>query len=283
MDISRRQFLERAGLIGLGATSLALLASACSSDSEESLDTGKLAVLRVSSDLYTTDKKQRLAFAIFEGSTIASVRQASVTLRSPSGQTQRYKDVQIRNKSIPKQGIFSVNALLNEPGAWQLYTSAGGKEIDLAFTVAEQSTAPGLGDDIPTVATPTTHAPLDASLLCTRFEGNCEFHDHSVPELLATSKPFIVLFATPARCQSAYCGPVLELTRSVAKDYDIDVAHIEIYKDETSPEFLDAVLGWKLPSEPWLFAVDGQGVVKARLDGAFDQSEIDESFALISS
>ena len=34
------------------------------------------------------------------------------------------------------------------------------------------------------------------------------------------------------------------------------------------------VAAWGLPSEPWLFAIDGNGVIKTRLDGAIAENEI---------
>ena len=85
-----------------------------------------------------------------------------------------------------------------------------------------------------------------------------------------------MLFATPARCTSQYCGPVLDSLLPLVETYQdrVDIVHVDIFKnlqtDETSP----TVTAWGLPSEPWLFGVDAAGVITARLDGAFGQDEM---------
>lgn len=257
------------------------LLSSCTSDKKDET-TGPLSILTVSSDPYATDLTQRFAFSIFESSSVASKGSLNVVLESPDGKIKEFTDVSVRDKGIPEQGIFSIPVTFTEPGIWNLSTTFEGEPLELAVKVAESATAPALGSACPDVNTPTQDNPLDAEILCTRFEGTCEFHTKSVPQLLATKKPFVVLFATPARCQTSYCGPVLELTRNVAKNFDLEVVHIEIYPDETSQDVLDAVKKWNLPSEPWLFGVKADGTIDSRIDGAFDQSEIEEAFEALS-
>ncbi len=35
------------------------------------------------------------------------------------------------------------------------------------------------------------------------------------------------------------------------------------------------MLEWKLPTEPWLFAVDREGKVAARIEGAYSATELE--------
>ena len=85
-----------------------------------------------------------------------------------------------------------------------------------------------------------------------------------------------MLFATPALCTSAYCGPVLEEMLDVMAPYQDRVAfvHVDIYKSLTNATPSPTVTAWKLPSEPWLYGVDGAGVVQSRLDTAFGKAEM---------
>ena len=84
------------------------------------------------------------------------------------------------------------------------------------------------------------------------------------------------MFATPARCQSRYCGPVLDQLIAVVPQYQdrITPIHVEIYKDLTSND-LDRHRTWLgVCGEPWIFAIDGTGKVTERLGGAFATDEI---------
>lgn len=285
MEISRRKFMRNSAkaAVGVGAiATIPLLASCSPASNKRSGNKKNLAMLRVSSDPYVSYKEsaeQRFAFSIFEGESIRATKDLDqIEFKSPSGRNEVIKNVKLREKGIKGQGIYSVSFTFFEAGNWKLTTSYDGTKLELPFVVAEKSTAPAIKSAAPISKTPTKSNPLDATVLCTAFEGECELHDHSIDELATTKKPYVVLFATPARCQTAYCGPVLDLTREVAKKSDIDVVHIEIYKNETSNETLDAVQKWNLPSEPWMFGVTADGKIDWRLDGAFDQSEIEELF-----
>lgn len=284
--IDRRNFLKSLGIGGAGIALAGspLLISACSSVKKADSGTEtELVALRVSSDLYKTDLKQRFAFSIFDqDSKVASEGKLDVEITSPTSKKQTFKDVEVREKGIPGQGIFSVMAVLDEVGNWEMKTKFKGKQLDLAFAVEQTNIAPALNKPCPTGPTPTEKNPLDATILCTRFDGDCGLHKTDVPSLLNSKKPFVVIFATPARCQTSYCGPVLDLTKEVAKNSDIKAIHIEIYKNETSNDVLDAVSEWGLQTEPWLFGINADGTINSRLDGAFDMSEIEEVFAQLS-
>ena len=43
----------------------------------------------------------------------------------------------------------------------------------------------------------------------------------------------------------------------------------------------EAVSAWGLPSEPWVFVMDGQGRVSSRFEGALGEGEIEEALAAV--
>jgi hypothetical protein len=93
-------------------------------------------------------------------------------------------------------------------------------------------------------------------------------------------RPVILLFATAALCRSRVCGPVVDVTEQVKAERgdEADFVHMEIYRNnETDQGFRPQVLQWKLPTEPWLFAVDRRGRVAARLEGAFSAGELERA------
>jgi len=54
--------------------------------------------------------------------------------------------------------------------------------------------------------------------------------------------------------------------------------HVEIYKDnDPANGFNRWVKEWHLPTEPFTFVVDRNGVIRARLEGAFSVSELERT------
>ena len=111
--------------------------------------------------------------------------------------------------------------------------------------------------------------------ICTRSPV-CSLHTKSLKTLIGQGRPVAVMFATPARCQTRYCGPVLDAMLPMVEKYSdrIDFVHVEIYRNNETTDVVPAVSAWGLGGEPWLFGIDSGGLVTARLDGAFDASEI---------
>jgi hypothetical protein len=78
---------------------------------------------------------------------------------------------------------------------------------------------------------------------------------------------------------------LLDIVKGVAPGHpDVDFVHIEIYTNLTDPEFAPipqnlspTVLadGWNLPSEPWVFVVDSNGIVQARFEGVISVEELE--------
>lgn len=283
-ELNRREFLKKLG-IGAGSIAIsgvALSLGACGGEGKDKkvAPTAKsVNTIRVSSDLYKSELPQRLAFAIYLGSELAHKEILEVKLIKPDGTSSIIKDVKPRTEGLKNQGVYSLEYEFKTAGNYELNTSYNGIKSSLALAVAETNSAPGIGTQCLDTISPTNAEPKDATILCTRFEGECGLHEHSISDLLKLNEPLIVMFATPARCQTAYCGPVLDLLKNEVSTNPINAVHIEIYKNETSDAPLDAVTQWNLPSEPWLFAINKDGKIVKRLDGAFDLSEIKEAIA----
>jgi hypothetical protein len=53
---------------------------------------------------------------------------------------------------------------------------------------------------------------------------------------------------------------------------------MEIYRDnDVEKGFRPQVVRWRLPTEPWLFAIDRRGRIAARLEGAFSVRELEQA------
>lgn len=155
----------------------------------------------------------------------------------------------------------------------------GGDHGEAAVDVVTpgESPHPVPGDEAVAVRTPTVDDPGGMAALCTA-DPDCGMHGTSLDQALASGTPTVLLFATPAYCQTAVCAPSvahLDEVRTSREGGDLAFVHMEIYTDEGTT-VADAVHEWGLPSEPWLYTIDGDGRVVERLDGPMVAAELTE-------
>jgi hypothetical protein len=171
-------------------------------------------------------------------------------------------------------GIHQVLLSLPDPGIVELAVVAGDRYglAALEVTDPQQAEAPVPGSAAIATATPTEAAPLGYEQICTE-DPPCGMHVDSLDALLTAGRPVLLLFATPAYCQTAVCSPAvanLERVRSSRDWGDVAFVHCEIYESEqalSEQRVGGPVTDWHLPTEPWLFAVDTDGAITERMDG----------------
>ncbi len=138
---------------------------------------------------------------------------------------------------------------------------------------------PAVGDKAPRIETPTVaSAGGDVKSIDTRVPPG-SMHEVNFADAYG-KRPILLLFATPALCQSRVCGPVVDIAEEVKASHKGDTAfiHMEIYnQNELEKGFRPQVAAYKLPTEPWAFAIDRKGKVAARLEGAYSEHELVEA------
>jgi hypothetical protein len=141
--------------------------------------------------------------------------------------------------------------------------------------------APRVGEQAPSLATPTVaDQPVEA--LTTDPDPDPRLYQLSLDALVDNGRPGVVIFATPAYCQTAACGPIVQNIKPVIDEYPgVDFLHIEVYTGLLESDFAPdiahlspALIAWSLPTEPWVFVVDESGVVTARFEGALGADEL---------
>ncbi len=183
------------------------------------------------------------------------------------------------------QNIYVTTVTTPTPGKyWILARPTGGREIQALgnVVVRAQAEAPEVGDRAIPSRNPTLAA--DAPVASVRAATTAEPPDlnllrTTVAASMAAKRPFVVTFATPLYCQTRTCGPVVQVVQSVARDWQskgVDFIHIEIYKGNDPSKGTNRwVDEWKLPTEPFTFVVDSNGVIRTRLEGAFSPAELE--------
>jgi hypothetical protein len=97
-------------------------------------------------------------------------------------------------------------------------------------------------------------------------------------------KPVVLLFATPALCQSRTCGPVVDIAEQVRAQNGKGVTFIqqEIYQDnDPGKPVRPQVARWRLPTEPWAFVIDRHGKIRSRFEGVFSVGELARAVAQV--
>jgi hypothetical protein len=110
-----------------------------------------------------------------------------------------------------------------------------------------------------------------------------QMHKVNFAEVLG-KKPIVLVFATPALCQSRVCGPVVDVAQQVADKFEprADFIHQEVYvENEISKGLRPQLKAFHLPTEPWTYLIGRDGVIKDRLSGAYGVDELEEAMQSI--
>ena len=199
-------------------------------------------------------------------------------------------------------GQYYLNTEFPQAGEWKAaFVTAKGDEpsetTQVSFEVHEDLPLINVGEAAPPSDTPTAaDVGGDLTKLSTDTEPDPRFYEISVADALAAHRPFVLVFATPAFCKSRTCGPALDRVKAGSKDAPDDVALINVepyqlaYTEGRLQPVLDAngqlqpvpsVSEWGLSSEPWVFTVGSDGIVKRSFNGMPSDQELKDAIAEI--
>lgn len=175
-------------------------------------------------------------------------------------------------------GLYKTEAVFDAPGVWTVSVAGetGAPLPATGFQVLDPTFAPNVGDAAPVAPIDTLATkPLDE--LTTDPNPDEDFYQLTLEEAFGSGRSTVVVFSTPAFCRTATCGPALDRVKEVKPEFpEVNFVHVEVYTGlqdpafEPTAEFLAPALGpeyWNLPTEPWVFVVDSNGVVTARFEG----------------
>lgn len=177
--------------------------------------------------------------------------------------------------------FYVVNAPFDTAGMWGVEAQvtpengAAPVTIQVPITVRTESQSPSIGAVPPASRHDTAATNSNAESLCSRSPA-CSLHDKVIADVLGTGRPLVVMFSTPAFCETRFCGPVLEvlLVQEPAYRDRVDFIHIEIWEDFQLQRERAAVREWNLPGEPYTFFMNGEGAVVGKLEAVFSEEEL---------
>ena len=181
------------------------------------------------------------------------------------------KSVYVADLRFRRPGRYEVLGVVRLDDRFVMATPAGGP-----LKVTANGKVPKVGERAPKISTPTKASVAgNISSIDTRVPPST-MHDEDFADVLG-KKPVVLLFATPALCQSRVCGPVVDIAEQVKARAARGAAfiHQEIYRDnEVEKGLRPQVLKWNLQSEPWLFVIDRNGRIRSRIEGPFSVNEL---------
>lgn len=132
------------------------------------------------------------------------------------------------------------------------------------------------GQKAPDIKTPTAEeVGGDLSKIDTR-QPPSSMHDVSLDQVLG-KKPVVLVFATPALCQSRVCGPTVDVAEQVKAEVGDGVAfiHNEVYNEnDPNKGIRSQLIDFGLQSEPWIFLIGKDGKVRQRFEGPVGVDEL---------
>ena len=198
------------------------------------------------------------------------------------------------------RGDYVANTEFPTAGQWKavFVTQAPNKPaeaIGVGFDVLDKASTVGVGQPAPATSNPTA-ADVDGNLAMISSDAHPDpaLYQTTVADALTAHKPFVLVFATPAFCTSAQCGPTLDRVKAAAAAAPKDVAFINVepyklaYADgklqpvldtQGQLQTVDASNQWGLVSEPWIFTVGADGIVKGSFEGVVGDGELTAAIA----
>jgi hypothetical protein len=304
--LSRRRFLLGGAALG-GTAALGLLAPSCSGGADD----GRVILVHLfsSNKVIAAGQPQRIPFAAVDSGELDLADGAEVPVRvlldgevieqaTVAGLVVNHDhvspDIDPDHQHADLLRYYPLRVTLPVPAVYDIEVDFGdGRTGQLpvqAFPL-DEITVVLAGQQLPSLKTPTFADPAGVSPICTRAPEPCPFHDTTVAEALEAGSPLALLVATPALCQTAYCGPVLDTLIDETGDFPtVTPIHLEFYAnaDEVAGDYNDdrlrvapQVEALGLQFEPSLILVDRSGTIVDRIDNLFDPSELRAGLATI--
>ncbi len=210
-------------------------------------------------------------------------------------------------------GVYKANVDFDETGAWGVeITGNKGDRVIGPFTLPIEVLPPeqvlGVADPAPRTRQQIASDVADIRDI-ESMQPSDPFHDTTIADAVVSGRSSVILFGTPAFCETMTCGPVMQTVMLPLYEEYKDKAtfiHVEPYRLEElrsgraicavpafNAEFARQGLGeggecpkaseqelqaagesWNLTTEPILFVVDAGGNIAGRFEGVISRDEV---------
>jgi hypothetical protein len=282
----------------LAAISVLALVVACSG--APSAGTPLPATPQFSAVIATTDHAvgpNRIVFGVIDRDgmpvrgEVVQVRIRYLPPGQPPGEAGSWVPADFIPWPVGPQGVFKTTLSFDTPGFWQMevgFSAPDGADASAVSTVEvkSESATPGLDQPAPPSVTPVGDQVDDLATITSSPVPDPDLYRLSIHEALQEAKPLVVAFATPAFCVTAVCGPQVAVLSQLKDRFPerANFIHVEAFENphlitggRPAGGFAPAVTEWNLPTEPWTFVVNSEGMVHAKFEAFTTLEELQAS------
>lgn len=263
--------------------------------------TGPLQVVPISTQLWVGQSD--LLLQLFDERSMPIVEpdaRATLVLVGPDGTTRGSLTPVVRRFVASGRELYVARVYLDQAGAWRadltIERGSGTLSGSADLVVRSDDGTPALGSLVPDVATPTMR---DARNLLRSISSDPDpvpqFYTASVSELLAAGLPFVLVFDSNVFRPNEACGGALAIIHEVYPEFpSLAVVHAEPWitsyqtgmltlEPPDGPAVLTpAAQAYGVTEPPWVFVVDRDGRLRAKLSGVVGTDELRAAMAAVS-
>lgn len=293
----------RNSLLMAGSALLTVLLVACSGGTDEPVTNDQAApddvFLFVNfSDVAPGENRLPFALRMADGGKI-DVAPQDVTLTyglRDSGVVQTAPTAVFRQWPVGG-GVFTTTGTYDRAGIWDFSVAVANQNgttstASATRLVKDVASTPAVGSPAPVVATKTGSTIGELLQITSDANPVPEMYAVSLDDALAAGNPVVVTFSTPAWCTTQTCGPQVNTVDEVRQNHIDEAAfiHVELFdnpdemRQSGDPQVgreSPAVEPWNLPSEPWTFVIDSDGLISAKFEAYTTADELEEALAVV--
>ena len=187
------------------------------------------------------------------------------------------------------RGMYAGDLEFDRAGTWRVEIEVVAQDgfpavAELIVEVRESTSAPNVGEPAIRSVTRTLEDVESLAELSTGSKQDEDLYRTTLAAAIDSGMPTVVVFASPAFCTNAVCGPQVEVLKELKDLYkdEANFVHVDFYDnpheiqgDLDRARISTAVTEWSLPSIEWTFVIDGSGTVTARFEGFATLSEVE--------
>jgi hypothetical protein len=188
----------------------------------------------------------------------------------------------VHSEATDVRGLYVTQVTFERHGPWGLEVLArqGDGPVAMArfnITVLAAPRTPAPGTPAPRSHNLIASDVQDLRQIDTSDPPDPRLHQVRIADAIVQGKSQVIVFATPKFCTSRVCGPVVDIVRTLLPTYGDRVVftHQEIWQNAAAHKFFPTVVEWNLQTEPWIFVVDGKGIIRAKFEGLTTAREIE--------
>ena len=250
-----------------------------------------LAVVANAPGTFAVGEPQRLMVGLVDDETadfLASPDLAATAVLTSPDEQDTEVDAEFMWTVPDVVGLYLVRTTFDQEGTWwvRLRPEGLGPTHQAAFTVS-RPTASRASGTLPPRSRPAPCADHSIEEISSDDDPDPDFYQMSLDDAFGQRTSDCGRLRHPGILREPDLRADAGSGQGVAPGHpDANFLHVEIYEnlDATSADDLiivPAVMAWGLPSEPWVFVIDAEGIVTARFEGAMMTSELEAALEAV--